>query len=180
MGGGSTCRAPPLTEPPPPPPLGISAGVGISVAHSLVKGVMVLGGWKCDGRYALDNARTTIQAWLSGALPPNCAITGYAITGYAITGYTVEGVPLISAHLSTKIFVYRYALDSAHTTAQASLSGALPPNCAITGYAIDRKLLTSVHLSTEIFPNKSDFVSILTIFLENVSTKSSAAERTGC
>ena len=160
MGGGSTCRAPPLTEPPPPPPLGISAGVGISVAHSLVKGVMVLGGWKCDGRYALDNARTTIQAWLSGALPPNCAISGYAISGYAITGYTVEGVPLISAHLSPKIFVYRYAyqyaLDSAHTTVQASLSGALPPNCAITGYAItgygiEGVPLISTHLSTKIF-----------------------------
>ena len=51
-------------------------------------------------------------------------------------------------------------------TVQASLSGALPPNCAITGYAIGGELLTSVHLSTEIFPNKSDIVSVLCKFLK--------------
>ena len=86
----------------------------------------------------------------------------------------LKGAPLISAHLSTQVFVYRYALDIAYATVQASLSGAHLPNCAITGYAIEGELLTSVHLSTEIFPNKSDAVSALCIF------KSSAVERAGC
>ena len=92
----------------------------------------------------------------------------------------LKGAPLISAHLSTQVFVYQYALDIAYATVQASLSGAHLPNCAITGYAIEGELLTSVHLSTEIFPNKSDAVSALCVFLENFSTKSSAVERAGC
>ena len=107
--------------------------------------------WASVYWYALDSVHAAVQASLYGTLPTNCAIVGYAITGYAI-----EGAPLIFAHLSTKIFVYRYALDSAHATVQALLYGTLPTNCAIvgyaiTGYAIEGAPLISAHLSTKIF-----------------------------